>query len=71
MTIQVSSLAPINVYAETVGGPFATVGGETVAGNIYTIRYDGTEFQLQNVSNGSVSSSDPGSSALYMLGTLL
>lgn len=46
LTVNVSGLGAKNVYKEGPTGPTALTGGEVVAGNILTIRYDGTRFQL-------------------------
>lgn len=47
-TINANSVGNKNVYKQTGSGPVALTGGEIIAGNIYNISYDGTEFQLLN-----------------------
>lgn len=48
-TINISGLGPINVYAKTATGPAPLIGGEIVAGNIVSISYDGSEFQIEEL----------------------
>lgn len=46
MTLNVNSTGVKNVYVPSTTGPFATVGGEAIAGNIGIFVYDGTQYQL-------------------------
>lgn len=48
MTMNVSGLGALNVFKATPTGPAALSGGEVVAGTIYTLVYDGTNFQLSS-----------------------
>ncbi len=54
-TINVSGLGVKNVYKDGPGGPIPLTGGEIVAGNILTMRYDGTRFQLTATELGTAS----------------
>ena len=49
-TLNVSSLGTKNILISTVGGLKALVGNEIIAGGLYTLRYDGTQWQLLNSS---------------------
>lgn len=40
VTASIGSLAALNVYKDTISGPVALAGGEIVAGNAITLRYD-------------------------------
>lgn len=42
MTARYGSLGQLSVYKDTIAGPAALVGGECVAGNSITLRYDST-----------------------------
>jgi len=41
-TARLGALSALNVYKDTVAGPVALTGGEIVAGNSLTLRYDST-----------------------------
>lgn len=45
-TLAVSGLTAKNIYKITGSGPAALVGSEIIVGNIITVQYDGTQFQL-------------------------
>ncbi len=45
-TVNVSGLGVKNIYKDSPTGPIALTGGEIVVGNILTMKYDGTQFQL-------------------------
>jgi hypothetical protein len=46
MTLNVHSAGLVNVFRKTQLGATATVGGEIIAGNPYTVVYNGTNFVL-------------------------
>jgi hypothetical protein len=46
-TLAVSGYSAISVYRTTPSGPSALIGGEIVAGQLTTVVYDGTRYQLQ------------------------
>ncbi len=46
LTVNVSGLGIRNVYKDGPAGPIPLAGGEVVAGNILTVKDDGTRFQL-------------------------
>jgi hypothetical protein len=45
-TVNVSGLGLKNIYKDGPTGPIALTGGEIVVGNLLSMRYDGTQFQL-------------------------
>lgn len=47
-TVTVSPTAVQNLFRRTQSGVASTQGGEIIAGNAYTIFYDGTEFVIAN-----------------------
>lgn len=56
-TINIDGLGVKNIYKESGSGPVALAGGEIIAGNIYQLFYDGTEFQITS----ALANSFPGS----------
>ncbi|CAM6005675.1 unnamed protein product [Sphagnum balticum] len=46
-TININGIGAKNIYKLSSTGPVALTGGELQTGSVYTIIYDGTEFQLQ------------------------
>lgn len=54
-TINISALGAKNIYKDGPSGPIPLTGGEIVANNVYTIRYDGTQFQLVATELGTIS----------------
>jgi len=69
MTLNVHSQGAVNVFRKSQLGATATVGGEVVAGNVYTVAYNGTNFVLDGETvligelkyfSGSVVSAPPG-----------
>ena len=54
-TIAISGLGTKNIFKDSPTGPIALTGGEIIAGNILTIRYDGTQFQLTATELGTAS----------------
>lgn len=48
VTTSQTTLSATNVYKQGASGPTALTGGEIVAGNVVTVIYDGTQFQLLN-----------------------
>gem|GEM_PF-4503222 len=53
LTINVSGLGAKNVYKDGPAGPVALTGGEIIANQICTIRYDGTQWQLTSTELGT------------------
>lgn len=53
LTINVSGLGAKNVYKESPTGPIPLTGGEVVAANLVSARYDGTQFQLTSTELGT------------------
>jgi hypothetical protein len=45
-TLNVNSTGARNIYRLAFGAPAPLIGGEIVAGNLVTVVYDGTQFQL-------------------------
>lgn len=52
MTININGIGSKNVFREGGAGAVALTGGEIVQGNIYTLAYDGTQFQVINSNVG-------------------
>lgn len=55
LTVNVSGLGAKAVKKDGPGGPVPLVGGEWVAGNIITLKYDGVAFQLTATELGDIS----------------
>lgn len=53
MTINANGIGAIAIYKEGVTGPDPLAGGEIIAGNVYIIAFDGTEFQIVSSSASS------------------
>lgn len=51
LTLNFNSLGVKNALKPGAGAPVACTGGEVVAGGLYSVVYDGTQFQLQNFYN--------------------
>lgn len=71
LTLNISGLGAKNVYKDGPSGPIALAGGEVVVNEIYTVTYDGTQFQLtatemgtSSLKNTGVTVVDPGTGAL-------
>jgi len=64
LTINVSALGAKSVYKAGSGGPVALAGGEVNAGSLYVIRYNGTQFQLDATSLGTMSVQDASAVAI-------
>lgn len=62
LTMNVSGLGAKSVYKDGPSGPIALTGGEVVANEIYTIRYDGTRLQLTTTELGTASLKNTGNS---------
>lgn len=55
VTVNINSVGAVAIKKSTPAGLVALVSGDLVAGLIYTIEYDGTQFQLQDPTNISAS----------------
>lgn len=53
LTLNASGTGAKAVYRESIIGPIALTGGEVVAGNLVTVRYDGTQYQLTTEALGT------------------
>lgn len=54
LTVNVSGLGAILVKRDSPTGPIPLTGGEWVAGNVVTLKYDGTYFQLTDTDLGAL-----------------
>lgn len=52
-TVNASGLGAVSIFKEGPTGPVALIGGELVAGNLVSIRHDGTRFQLTATEMGT------------------
>lgn len=52
-TVNASGLGAVSIFKEGPTGPIALTGGELVAGNLVSIRHDGTQFQLTATEMGT------------------
>ncbi|MES2048842.1 MAG: hypothetical protein V4447_10605 [Pseudomonadota bacterium] len=71
MSINISTKGAVPVYKDSPAGPVPLTGGEVVAGNMISMRYDGTRFQLTATELGTAALkntgntvADPGTGAL-------
>jgi len=53
-TLNVSGLGAKNIYKDSPAGPIPLTGGEIFLGNVITVRYDGTQFQLSDTDLGTM-----------------
>jgi hypothetical protein len=60
-TVNVSGIGAVNIYKESPTGPIALTGGELVTGNLVTMRFDGTRFQLTATELGTAALADASS----------
>lgn len=70
MTVNVSSKGAVSVYKDSPTGPIPLAGGEVVAGNIISMRYDGTHFQLTATDLGTASLYNTGNTVVPYAGNL-
>ncbi len=54
LTINISGLGAILVKKDSTTGPVPLTGGEWVTGNVVTLKYDGTYFQLTDTDLGAL-----------------
>jgi len=64
-TVNFGTLGAINIYKQGASGATALIGGEIESGQLVTVKYDGSEFQLVSPVAGSISSN--GTYAAYVV----
>ena len=70
MTVNVSSKGAVSVYKDSPTGPIPLTGGEVVAGNIVSMRYDGVHFQLTATDLGTAANYNTGNTVIPYAGNL-